>query len=312
MIFVNNPGDHDAMPSQFVHADWHGFRVAELVFPLFLFSAGLSMALSRRSGAARPMLRRAGLLFAVGCVLVSVKYQHLAPSTGTLQLIAGASLLAWSARRWLSRRGQVIAVALVLGGLWVGFVLTGWAPQTNLAARVDATLLGAPSDLGVLGIVGASVIVVAGGWIGDDLLTDVTPMARAQRAARAGVGATVSGLVLALAIPLNKRIWTPSYVVLGAGLSCLVLAGLLWWCGRCIGPNGLGPLQALGANAIVVYVATSLAATTVLLLVQEPIVSGVAALITPAGAAVAWASGMLLAGYALCRALQQRSVFIRL
>ena len=54
MIFVNNPGDHDAMPSQFVHADWHGFRLAELVFPLFLFSAGISMALSRRSGAARP------------------------------------------------------------------------------------------------------------------------------------------------------------------------------------------------------------------------------------------------------------------
>src|SRR4051812_18655643 len=32
MIFVNNPGDHDAMPSQFVHAEWHGFRIAELVF----------------------------------------------------------------------------------------------------------------------------------------------------------------------------------------------------------------------------------------------------------------------------------------
>src|SRR5678815_5113177 len=46
MIFVNNPGDHDAMPSQFVHSDWHGFRIAELVFPLFLFSAGISMALS--------------------------------------------------------------------------------------------------------------------------------------------------------------------------------------------------------------------------------------------------------------------------
>ena len=99
MIFVNNPGDHDAMPSQFVHSDWHGFRIAELVFPLFLFSAGISLALSRRSGGARPMLRRTGLLVLVGCVLVSVKYRHLAPSTGTLQLIAGASLLAWAARR---------------------------------------------------------------------------------------------------------------------------------------------------------------------------------------------------------------------
>src|SRR2546423_15565506 len=74
MIFVNNPGDHDAMPSQFVHAEWHGLRLAELVFPLFLFSAGVSLAISRRSGAPLPMLRRAALLVLIGCVLVSVKY----------------------------------------------------------------------------------------------------------------------------------------------------------------------------------------------------------------------------------------------
>ena len=94
-------------------------------------------------------------------------------------------------------------------------------------------------------------------------------MARAQRAAYAGIVTTVAGLVLALAVPLNKRIWTPSYVVLGAGLSCLVLAALLWWCGRRIGDDALGPLQTLGANAIAVYVATSLAATTVLVPVQS-------------------------------------------
>lgn len=312
MIFVNNPGDHDAMPSQFVHADWHGFRLAELVFPLFLFSAGISMALSRRADAGRPMLRRAGLLVLIGCVLVSVKYQHLAPSTGTLQLIAGASLLAWVARRWLSRRGQAAAVAIVLGGLWIGFTLTGWAPQTNLAARIDADVIGSPSDLGLLAIVSASTIVVAGGWLGDALRRAPTAMARAQRAARAGVVMTAAGLALATAVPLNKRIWTPSYVVLGAGLSCLVLAALLWWCGRRLDHDALGPLQTLGSNAIAVYVATSLAATTVLLPVQEPVVNAAARVITPAGAAVAWASAMLLAGYALCRTLQHRKLFIRL
>ena len=312
MIFVNNPGDHEAMPSQFVHAEWHGFRLAELVFPLFLFSAGISMALSRRSGSVRPMLRRTGLLVVIGCVLVSVKYRHLAPSTGTLQLIAGASLLAWAARRWLSRRAQAAAVVVVLGGLWMGFALTGWAPQTNLAARVDAAVIGSPSDLGLLGIVSAATIVVAGGWIGDGVVRASTPMARAQRAAYAGIAATVAGLALALAVPLNKRIWTPSYVVLGAGLSCLVLAALLWWCGRRISDDALAPLQTLGANAIAVYVATSLAATTVLVPVQEPAVSAAAGVITPAGAAVAWATGMLLAGYALCRVLERRRLFIRL
>ncbi len=312
MIFVNNPGDHDAMPSQFVHSEWHGFRVAELVFPLFLFSAGISMALSRRSGAPRPMLRRTVLLVAIGCVLVSVKYRHLAPATGTLQLIAGASLLAWMARRWLSRRGQAVAVATVLGGLWIGFTITGWAPETNLAAMVDAHLIGGPSDLGLLGILSASTIVLAGGWVGDLVLAAPTAMARAAWAARAGLATTALGLALALAIPLNKRIWTPSYVVLGTGLSCLVLAAFLWWCGRRLDNDGLPVLQTLGANAIAVYVATSLAATTVLEPVQAPVFDGLARLITPAGAALAWASGMLVAGYALCRVLQRRRIFVRL
>ena len=98
-------------------------------------------------------------------------------------------------------------------------------------------------------------------------------------------------------MPLNKRIWTPSYVVLGTGLSCLVLAAFLWWCGRRLGNDGLGPLQTLGANAIAVYVATSLAATTVLAPVQEPVVR----LAGRAGAAGRrrLGRGMLLAGYAV-------------
>jgi predicted acyltransferase len=312
MIFVNNPGDHDAMPSQFVHSDWHGFRIAELVFPLFLFSAGISLALSRRSGAARPMLRRTGLLVLLGCLLVSVKYRHLAPSTGTLQLIAGASLLAWAARRWLSRRAQALAAALVLGSLWLGFTVTGWAPETNLAAVVDRHVIGAPSDLGLVGMVSAATIVLAGGWVGDLVLAAPTAMARATYAARIGLTTTAAGLALSIPVPINKRMWTPSYVVLGAGVSCLVLAAFLWWCGRRLDNDGLRPLQTLGANAIAVYVVTSLAATTVLEPLQGRLFDWVAARLAPAAAAMAWASGMLLAGYVLCRVLERRRMFIRL
>src|SRR5262249_3284929 len=156
--------------------------------------------LSRRSSGARPMLRRTVLLVVIGCVLVSVKYRHAAPSTGTLQLIAGASLLAWMARRWLSRRAQVVVAALVLSGLWIGFTVTGWAPETNLAAVVDAHVIGAPSDLGLLGMVSAATIVLAGGWVGDLVLQAPTAMARAAWTARVGLATTAMGLALALAM----------------------------------------------------------------------------------------------------------------
>jgi predicted acyltransferase len=311
MVFVNNPGDRDAMPVQFVHSPWHGYRLAELVFPLFLVSVGVSMALSSRSPGARPMLRRAALLFLIGCVLVSVKYQHLAPSTGTLQLIAGASLLAWAARRWLSRRGQAVYAAVVLGGLWLGFTITGWAAGTNLAAHVDRVVLGEPSDLGLLGMVSASTLVLGGTWIGAALHQASTPRTRAVLAARAGGLATAAGLVAAMAIPLNKRIWTPSYVVLSFGLSCLVLAAFLWWDGRRLGRTGLEPLESLGTNALVAYVVTSLAATTVLLPVQDPVVGAVAGVAGGPVAAVAWAIGVLALAYVVCRALQRRRVFLR-
>jgi predicted acyltransferase len=311
MVFVNNPGDHDAMPAPFVHSPWHGFRLAELVFPLFLVSVGVSMAVSPRSPAPRPMLRRAALLFAIGCVLVSVKYRHVAPSTGTLQLIAGASLLAWAARRWLGRWGQAVYVAAILVGLWIGFTATGWAPDTNLAARVDRAVLGAPSDLGLLAMVSASTLVLAGTWIGTAVRRAVTPMARAVIVGWAGATATIAGLLAAAVVPVNKRLWTPSYVVLSFGLACLVLAAFLWWEGRRLGRTGLRPLETLGANALVAYVVTSVAATTVLLALQDPIVSAGAALVGRPAAAVAWAAGVLVLAYVVCRALATRRLFVR-
>ncbi len=323
MVLVNNPGDRDAMPAQLVHSTWHGFRVAEVVFPLFLFAVGVSMALSRRAGAARPMLRRVGLLVLIGCVLVSVKYRHPAPSTGTLQLIAGASLLAWAARRWLSRRVQVAAVVAVLGGLWAGFTLTGWARETNLAARVDAAVIGAPSDLGLLGMVSAATIVLAATWVGDAVTAARTPLARAHLALRTGAVALGAGLVLAMAVPVNKRIWTPSYDVVGFGVACLVFAVLLWTYGRfdrggAAGGRVLGvstllrPFATLGTNAIAAYVATSLAATTVLVPVQDRVVDAMAAGAGRSAAAVGWAVGVGLLGYALCVALERRRIVIRL
>ena len=311
MVFVNNPGDRDAMPAQFVHSTWHGYRVAELVFPLFLVSVGVSMAVSSHPPGARRMLRRATLLFVIGCVLVSVKYRHAAPSTGTLQLIAGASVLAWAARRWLSRRGQVAYVVVVLAGLWIGFTVTGWGQGTNLAARVDRVALGAPSDLGLLAIVSASTLVLAGTWLGAAVRRAGTPRVRAALVARAGAIATVGGLVAATAVPLNKRIWTPSYVVFSFGLSCLVLAAFLWWDGRRLGRSGLEPLETLGTNAMVAYVVTSLAATTVLLVVQDRVVEAVASVVGRPVAAVAWAAGVLALAYVVCLALQRRRVFLR-
>ena len=90
---------------------------------------------------------RVMVLFLLGCLLVSAKHYRLAPSTGVLQQIAGAYLLAWALLR-LPRRAQLPAGALLLAGLWAAFTFVpapgvrpgSWAPGNNLA-EFDRCLL---------------------------------------------------------------------------------------------------------------------------------------------------------------------------
>src|SRR5262249_35359813 len=152
----------------------------------------------------------------------------------------------------------------------------------------------------------ASTLVLGGTWIGAALRLVPTPRTRALLAAGAGGLATVVGLAAAAAIPLNKRLWTPSYVVLSFGVSCLVLAAFLGWARPRLRRPGLEPLETLGTNALVAYVVTSLAATTVLLPVQDPVVNAVADVAGRPIAAVAWAGSVLALAYVVCRALQRR------
>src|SRR5688572_9445849 len=77
MVLVNNPGDWKHLHAPLAHAPWHGWTFTDLVFPFFLFAAGVAMAISidRRRAAAGTkgllgaLARRAGVIFAVGLAL---------------------------------------------------------------------------------------------------------------------------------------------------------------------------------------------------------------------------------------------------
>src|SRR6266498_5839297 len=157
MLLVNDPGIPSAMPPLLRHAQWQGLTVADLVFPMFLFTVGASMPFSERSQRPPAMLRRVGGLVVLGSLLVSAKQLRLAPSTGVLQQIAGAYLLAWLALR-LPRPAQLPAGVAVLAGLWAAYTFVpadgvrpgSWGPGSNLADFVDRHMLGQFSEHGVL------------------------------------------------------------------------------------------------------------------------------------------------------------------
>ena len=153
MLLVNNAGIPAAMPQELRHAAWQGLTLADQVFPLFLFSVGASMPFSRRAQRPGAVLRRVVVLFLLGCLLVSAKHLRLAPSTGVLQQIAGAYLLAWALLR-LPRRAQLPAAALLLAGLWAAFTFVpaswrreGWVHRVITQGQIRSARSPAPRHL---------------------------------------------------------------------------------------------------------------------------------------------------------------------
>ncbi|MEO5936141.1 MAG: heparan-alpha-glucosaminide N-acetyltransferase domain-containing protein, partial [Terriglobales bacterium] len=160
MILVNNPGTWAAIYPPLAHAEWHGWTHTDLIFPFFLFIAGVSMAFSfaarERSGATknellRHTLRRAGIIFLIGFLLAITPYFNFGAVRimGVLQRIAvcyavGGLIYLYASKK---NRGNIIAAALV--GYWAMMTFIpvprygagNLTPEGNLAAYIDRALM---------------------------------------------------------------------------------------------------------------------------------------------------------------------------
>jgi predicted acyltransferase len=200
------------------------------------------------------------LLVAIGLALNAV-FTGVSPLRlpGVLQRIGLASLLAGL----LPRRGQLVAIPTLLVGWWALLLTAPLTPDGNVAAGFDAAVLGrsqlyrsGPTDPeGLLSTLGAVATVLLGAETGRWLRARQATLLGTLGLAAAGVLAI--GLALAWqegGMPLNKRLWTPSFVLWSAGVALLVTAVVhvavegRRWQGWAV------PLQVLGFNALVVYV----------------------------------------------------------
>src|SRR5436305_4679646 len=210
MLLVDNPGVPGAHPRQLVHSPWNGLRFADVVFPVFLVAVGVAMPFSRRAAAPRLVVRRVVALVGLSMVLHALKYGNPAP-TGVLEHIAGSYAVAWLVLR-LRPRAQIVAVAVLLAGAWAaytwvtggGIVAGSWAPGSTPGAYLDRLVYGAPQTEGVVPMILGAVDVVAGAVVGRALRRRETPAARRRVLAAVAAAGTIAGLLLAVAIPLNK------------------------------------------------------------------------------------------------------------
>jgi len=286
MILVNNAGDELTTYWPLKHAEWNGWTPTDLVFPFFLFIVGVSMTFSFSSrmkrGASRRdlllhVLWRGAALFAIGLFLNGFPNHYQLASWrvyGVLQRIAICYVISSILVLWSDRRGWIIAVIGCLAGYWVlmRFVpVPGFGvpthdmplldPDRNIVAWLDRKLLfghlyeGTRDPEGVLSTIPALATSLLGVLTGEWLRSRRSAQAKALGMALAGVIGVVTGQIFNIWFPINKKLWTSSYVLFTAGLALLCLALCYWILDIKQRLNyWTKPFLIFGMNAIAAYV----------------------------------------------------------
>jgi predicted acyltransferase len=275
MLLVNDPGDWGHVWWPLEHAEWNGCTPTDLVFPLFLFIVGVSVSLAIvpriDAGAAKAPIRHAAVrralrIVGLGLLLNLVAWLAIPEAhlrlPGVLQRIgicfAAAALLAVDTR---PRTRDVLFVAL-LAVYGVVLLAGGMEPWTNLASRMDSATFGP--------FVYATDPATGRGHDPEGLLATLPSLATTLLGMRAGAwlraGDTKKLAVAAVAClalgwfaqwlwPLNKNLWTPSYVLWTGGWSFALLA----FVHEAVDRRGWRlPGRAFGLNAIAAYAGSGL------------------------------------------------------
>lgn len=295
MLLVNNVGDWGHTFAPLLHAEWNGWTPTDLVFPFFLFVLGVAIPLAfasrlERSGGDlgplyRQIARRTAIIFALGLFLTWFPFMGIDWSRvripGVLQRIAVVYFFASLAYLHLSTRGRAWLTGGLLLGYWLvmtlvpvpGFGAGDLSPEGNLAGLVDRLILGAhvwryapgPADPeGILSTLPAVATALAGIFTGEWLRTKKSQSEKLIGLFVAGSVAAVAGSVFGWFFPVNKNLWTSSYVVLTAGLALLTLAVTLYFVDIRGRDRWAKPFLIFGTNSIVAYVLSGLIAKTLL------------------------------------------------
>jgi predicted acyltransferase len=249
MIIVNTPGTWSHVFGPLRHSPWNGCTPTDLVFPSFLFISGVAMWYSLRKynfefsgGSLVRILRRVVLIFAVGLFLAI--FPRFARDYGTLRIMGVLQriALAWGFGAiivlLLRRRYIWLATAVLLLGYWALMYFFGgsdpYSLENNLERKIDLVVLGenhiykgygVPFDPeGLLSTIPAIGTVLLGFMTGGLINRLGKTWKTVGWLAIIGVLLVGAGLIWNPFFPINKPIWTSSYVLYAGGIAMLILA----------------------------------------------------------------------------------------
>ncbi len=254
MIMVNTPGSWTYIYAPLRHAEWHGCTPTDMVFPSFLFVVGLSLylSLSKASGnktvLIKKVIKRAGIIFLIGLLLNWFPFynKHITDLRifGVLQRIAlaflgaGLCILLLRKKQWI----LVTVLVLLLGHWALLYVFGGSNPYTlegNIGRKVDLLLFGEnhmykgfgiPFDPeGLVGTISSIAQVLLGYVIAGYTLSGSIPTnKKIVSVAGLAVFLILTGWIWGFVYPVNKPLWTGSYVLYTSGIVTLIWVLLIW------------------------------------------------------------------------------------
>ena len=349
MLLVNNPGSWSHIYDPLEHAPWHGWTPTDLIFPFFLFIVGVSMTFSYarmiEQGADRRDLlvksvKRAALIFLVGLLLHGFpNYLERLPTfriPGVLQRIALAYLLATPVVLFLRVKGIVTTIATLLLGYWVLQTMTvvpGQGPSIlakglDFGSYIDRAVFGTnhlwasartwdPEGLlSTLPAVGTLLLgVLAGYWIRGNRSDNEKTVGLFV----AGNVGLILGLMWHQLFPINKSLWTSSYVIFTAGMACHFLAMCYWLIDVKGYRRWTTPFVIFGVNALAAFFLSGIMArllgiikigdTTLKTVIYS---NAFESWLSPINASLAFAIAFVLVWLAIMSVFYRKRIFIKL
>lgn len=273
------------LTGQLVHSAWNGFTFYDLIFPLFIFISGVStvFAIQKqleknvcRGLIFRRILKRTIILFLLGIVYNGgVSKAPLLENIrimGVLQRIALCYFFASVSLLITNVKGQAITYVVILIGYWLlmrfvpvpGYGPGVWSFEGNLVRYVDERLL--PGKLywdswdpeGILSTVPAVATCLMGVLTGHWLRSRFAKKRKAIYLLLMGLGGVLAGVVANTVFPINKSMWTSSYVLLAGGLSAILLATFYWIIDVKGHQKWAFAFKVIGLNSIAIYLAANI------------------------------------------------------
>ena len=281
--------------TQFRHVQWEGFVFWDLIMPLFMFMAGVSMPFAfpkylqenGRKVLYKRIFKRVLLLWIFGMIcqgnLLALDFSKIYLYSNTLQAIAMGYLISAILLIHLDIRGQLIVTAALLLGYWGVLTFAGvdgygkgdFTPDKNFAEYIDRVILGrfrdgvnvteGGLDFGnyrytwLISSLNFGATVMTGVFAGHILRsTKITKVNKAVWLVGFGMLQIVLGLLWGIQMPIIKKIWTSSMTLYSSGI-CFILMALFYYVVDCLGKGKyFAWLKIYGMNSILAYIIFSI------------------------------------------------------